>query len=72
MATPSLRVRRVGRRLELVVSVAVGGGDAHYGTVELDPQGLRRLLLQLRAHLWQLERAEAVTRATIAAWGLAP
>jgi hypothetical protein len=68
MATPNLRLRRVGGRLELAVSVAVGGGDAHYGAVELDPQDLCRLLQRLRVHLWQLERDEA---ATLAARGLA-
>jgi hypothetical protein len=59
MATTSLRLCRVGGRLELAISVAVGGGDAHYGAVALGPQGLRRLLQQLRAHLWRLERDEA-------------
>ncbi len=54
-----LRLERVGRRLEFAVGVPVAGGEARYGRASLGVPDLRRLLADVRQHLWQTERGEA-------------
>jgi hypothetical protein len=52
--------------------VPVPGGYATYGLAALTVREVRGLLADVRMELWAMERAQAATRATIAARGLAP